>query len=108
MCRPGTDGGEADDAAAADGGRPAVAGAGGELHGNTHKINSFCQHFLSYKKKKTSDTSALVLPVSVLGTKISHTVSFSFSFITGETPHSLVLVLVHSMTPLQGVLQTHF
>lgn len=51
MCRPGTDGGEADDAAAADGGRPAVAGAGGELHGNTHKINSFCQHFLSYKKK---------------------------------------------------------
>lgn len=31
--RPGSDGGEADDAAAADGGRPAVAGAGGELHG---------------------------------------------------------------------------
>lgn len=38
--RPGPDGGEADDAAAADGGRPAVARAGGELHG---KINSFVQ-----------------------------------------------------------------
>lgn len=35
MCRPRYDGGEADDAAATDGGRPAVAGAGGELHGNT-------------------------------------------------------------------------
>lgn len=33
MCGPCYDGGEADDAAAADGGRPAVAGAGGELHG---------------------------------------------------------------------------
>lgn len=31
--QPGSDGGEADDAAAADGGRPAVVGAGGELHG---------------------------------------------------------------------------
>lgn len=29
----GSDGGETDDAAAADGGRPAVVGAGGELHG---------------------------------------------------------------------------
>ncbi len=36
MCRPGSDGGEADDAATTDGGRPAVAGAGGELHGKTH------------------------------------------------------------------------
>lgn len=34
MCGPGSDGGEADDSAAADGGWPAVAGAGGELHGN--------------------------------------------------------------------------
>lgn len=34
--RPGPDGGEADDAAAADGGRPAVAGAGGELHGTVN------------------------------------------------------------------------
>lgn len=39
MCWPGYDGGEADDAATTDGGRPAVAGAGGELHGssNTHR-----------------------------------------------------------------------
>lgn len=41
MCRPGYDGGEADDAAATDGGRSAVAGAGGELHGNTE----ICFHF---------------------------------------------------------------
>lgn len=33
MWRPGYDGREADDAATTDGGRPAVAGAGGELHG---------------------------------------------------------------------------
>lgn len=31
--RPGSDGGETDDAATTDGGRPAMAGAGGELHG---------------------------------------------------------------------------
>lgn len=36
MCRPCYDGGEADDAATTDGGRPAVAGAGGKLHGKTH------------------------------------------------------------------------
>lgn len=35
MCRPCSDGGEADDAATTDGGRPAVAGAGGDLHGKT-------------------------------------------------------------------------
>lgn len=35
MCEPGADGGETDDAAAADGGRPAMAGAGGELHGES-------------------------------------------------------------------------
>lgn len=35
MCRPCSNGGEAHDAATTDGGRPAVAGAGGELHGNT-------------------------------------------------------------------------
>lgn len=34
MCRPGYDGGETDDAATTDGGRPTVAGAGGELHGH--------------------------------------------------------------------------
>lgn len=35
---PCYDGGEADDAATTDGGRPAVAGAGGELHGKTQVI----------------------------------------------------------------------
>lgn len=35
---PGSDGGQADDAAAADGGRPAVAGAGGESHGNSNSV----------------------------------------------------------------------
>lgn len=34
VCRSVSDGGPADDAAAADGGRPAVAGRRGEPHGN--------------------------------------------------------------------------
>lgn len=42
MCSTGKwpcyDGREADDAAATDGGWPAVAGAGGELHGKTQVI----------------------------------------------------------------------
>ena len=38
MCRPGYDGGETDDAATTDGGRPAVDGAGGELYGHGNGI----------------------------------------------------------------------
>lgn len=40
MCWPCADGGEADDAAATDGGWPAVAWAGGELHGNNTHANT--------------------------------------------------------------------
>ena len=51
MWRPGYDGGEADDAAATDGGRPAVAGAGGELHGygNCIYIKATVFTFVDYR-----------------------------------------------------------
>ena len=52
--RPCYDGGEADDAATTDGGRPAVAGAGGELHGKTQVINKkLLSVLLLISKKKT-------------------------------------------------------
>lgn len=42
-----SDGGETDDAATTDGGRPAVVGAGGELHGiHTHNITEIFIHKL--------------------------------------------------------------
>lgn len=47
LWRPGCDGGEADDAATTDGGRPAVAGAGGELHGDGNGINRLATAFTS-------------------------------------------------------------
>lgn len=46
---PDSDGGETDDAATTDGGRPAVVGAGGELHGihtHTHNITELFKHKL--------------------------------------------------------------
>lgn len=49
MCRSRSDGGAADDAAAADGGRSTVAGAGGELHGEyTLTLTYLCINYFVF------------------------------------------------------------